>query len=373
MCWYIWGVWKKGNLCVMLRNPYTESKKLKEKKANAAPGDFPPVNKEIFSFGIWPRIKFVFLNIPAGSLNDTRAHNSSRPSRGASPCYFSPSTSCVHLCGGWDTQLTGLILTLAESQNSETMLLSWSTSRSFTHLEAVSAQPLSGVSTDVRALAGRTFSHLLLTSVLSWSCFGPLCCREVNIRPSLTVPNPGSVFQCFQVSVTVRTLSRKAQSNGVMVDFLQRSPFCIRMAGAQLESSLGFLVTLASPTQTVSFSSTTEETKCYKWPIDFSPRVNVDHSVNFWTNNGAAEEFCVFSTSLSISTHLLHAGLQRCKTITFPPHVRGHEVEITLWYPALTLYVCTSYNRANIFRLMAWNYFLEVGQPFHILLSAVAP
>lgn len=214
MCWYIWGVWKKGNLCVMLRNPYTESKKLKEKKANAAPGDFPPVNKETCSFGIWPRIKFVFLNIPAGSLNDTRAHDSSRPSRGASPCYFGPSTSCVHLCGGWDTQLTGLILTLAESQNSETMLLSWSASCSFTHLDAVSAQPLSGVSTDVRALAGRTFSHLLLTPVLSWSCFGSLCCREVNVRPSLTVPNPGSVFQCFQVSVTVRTLSRKAQSDG---------------------------------------------------------------------------------------------------------------------------------------------------------------
>lgn len=77
---------KKGNLCVMLHNPYTESKKLKEKEANTAPGDFPPVNKEAFGLesGLRHphkiRIKFLFLNIPAGSLNDAPAHDRSRPS-----------------------------------------------------------------------------------------------------------------------------------------------------------------------------------------------------------------------------------------------------------------------------------------------------
>lgn len=58
----------------MLPNPYAESKKRKEKKANAAPGDFPPVNKETFGSGLHHphkiRMKFLFLNIPAGSLND---------------------------------------------------------------------------------------------------------------------------------------------------------------------------------------------------------------------------------------------------------------------------------------------------------------
>lgn len=37
--------------CVMLYNRYTESKNLKEKKANVASGDLLPVNKETFSLG----------------------------------------------------------------------------------------------------------------------------------------------------------------------------------------------------------------------------------------------------------------------------------------------------------------------------------
>lgn len=44
----------------------------------------------------------------------------------------------------------------------------------------------------------------------------------------------------------------KAGLNGVTVDLLQRPPICFRMSGAQPEPSLGFLVTLASPAQTVS-------------------------------------------------------------------------------------------------------------------------
>lgn len=71
---------------MMLHKPCTESKTLKEKKANAAPGDFPPVNKESFGLGSGLRhppkirIKCLFVNIPAGRLNDPPAHDRPRPS-----------------------------------------------------------------------------------------------------------------------------------------------------------------------------------------------------------------------------------------------------------------------------------------------------
>lgn len=106
---------EKGKLCVMLHKPYTESKTLKEKKANAAPGDFPPVNKESFGLGSGLRhppkirIKFLFVNIPAGSLNDPPAHDRPRPPEWlASPSYrFCPLLPRMkHSADRFDTDIS---------------------------------------------------------------------------------------------------------------------------------------------------------------------------------------------------------------------------------------------------------------------------
>lgn len=253
----------------MLHNPYTESKKLKEKEANAAPGDFPPVNKEAFGLGSGLRhphkirIKFLFLNIPAGSLNDAPAHDRSRPSERSRALFILVlptllSTSAEEETLSFDTDV---------SRKAEL----WDDAAQLKHLAEVSCLHRclgSGCSTQARSAISKS---------LLWLCFGSLCCWEVNVRPSLrsrTLDQSFSAFGCLLLGdASVWRLGREAEMNGVMVDLLQRSPICIRMSGAQPESSLGFLVTLASPAQPVSFSSTAEETKCYKWLIDFSSRI----------------------------------------------------------------------------------------------------
>lgn len=89
LCWGVRG--KKGSLCV--RRYITNTRSLKVKKANVAPGDFLPVNKETLSLGsdlhhphkVW--VKFLFMNISAGSLNGT-PHDRPRPSQPLQSDFF---------------------------------------------------------------------------------------------------------------------------------------------------------------------------------------------------------------------------------------------------------------------------------------------
>lgn len=156
-----------------------------------------------------------------------------RSGSSTSPFYFSSGNSSVDLCGGWNAQLAGLKSELWDA--AARLKLPWKPA-ALSHCQA---------------------SH---------RCLGPGCSAQARSKwsPSLScavfrvtvllggqrsgqseVPNPGSVFWCFQVSGDSVASLRLTKCWSTFWNVLT-----------------GFLVTLASPTQTVRFSSTAEETKC---------------------------------------------------------------------------------------------------------------
>lgn len=160
-----------------------------------------------------------------------------RSGSSTSPFYFSSSNSSVDLCGGWNAQLAGLKSELWDV--AARLKLPWKP----TALSHCQASPQMFGPWLLRSGTFRVVS-------LSRSCAAAVVFRVTVLlggerSAQSEVPNPGSVFWCFQVSghSVVKLRLTKCWST-----------FCNVLTG--------FLVTLASPTQTVRFSSPAEETKC---------------------------------------------------------------------------------------------------------------